>query len=74
LTALNDANQRFMTESGRGDALQADVEIVAPAAVPDRPSSPNPMLYAAGTLALVILLCGLFLLPTMLQRPRAHAV
>jgi polysaccharide biosynthesis transport protein len=74
LTALNEANRRFMTEAGRGDVLQADVEIVAPAAVPDRPSSPNPLLYAAGTIALIVLLCGIVLLPTMLQRQKAYAV
>jgi polysaccharide biosynthesis transport protein len=68
LDAINGANQRYMLEADRGDVLQPDVEIVAAAGVPDRPSFPNALLYAAGTIALVILLCGLVLLPTMMQR------
>ena len=45
--------------------LQADVEIISFAEVPDRPSFPNPLLYIAGTIALIGLLCGLMLLPRM---------
>lgn len=65
LEAINGANARYMQEAGRGDVLQPDVEIVSIATTPDRPSFPNPMMYAAGTMAIVILLCGAILLPTM---------
>jgi uncharacterized protein involved in exopolysaccharide biosynthesis len=65
LDAINGANARYMQEAGRGDVLQPDVEIVSIASTPDRASFPNPLTYAAGTMAIVILLCGMILLPTM---------
>jgi uncharacterized protein involved in exopolysaccharide biosynthesis len=71
LDALNGANQRYMQEAGRGDVLQADIEIVSSAGIPDRPSSPNTILYASGTLALVLLCNGLLLLPTIVRATRA---
>jgi uncharacterized protein involved in exopolysaccharide biosynthesis len=73
LDAINAANQRYMQEAGRGDVLQPDIEIVSLATTPDRPSFPIPLYYAAGTLALIILLNGLMLLPTVMRGPaRAH--
>jgi succinoglycan biosynthesis transport protein ExoP len=65
LDALHAANERYAQQAGRGDVLQADVEIISFAEVPDRPSFPNPLLYIAGTIALIGLLCGLMLLPRM---------
>jgi uncharacterized protein involved in exopolysaccharide biosynthesis len=67
LDSINAANQRYMQEAGRGDVLQPDVEIVSLAATPDRPSFPVPLFYGAGTMAMVILLCGMILLPTMMR-------
>jgi uncharacterized protein involved in exopolysaccharide biosynthesis len=67
LDATNAANQRFMQEAGRGDVLQPDVEIVSLATPPDRPSFPIPLFYSAGTMAIVMLLCGMILLPTMVR-------
>jgi uncharacterized protein involved in exopolysaccharide biosynthesis len=67
LDAINAANQRYMQEAGRGDVLQPDVEIVSLASSPDRPSFPNPLFYGAGTIAIVTLLCGIILLPTMMR-------
>ena len=72
LDAIGGANLRYNTEAGRGDALQPDVEIVALAAVPDRPSFPQPLLYAGGTIALIVLLNGLLLLPTILRANNAR--
>jgi len=59
-------------EVGRGDVLQPDVEIVAQAGVPDRPYFPQPLLYASGTMALLIVVNGLILLPTILRASRAR--
>jgi polysaccharide biosynthesis transport protein len=67
LDAINAANQRYMQEAGRGDVLQPDVEIVSLASPPDRPSFPIPLFYGAGTMAIVTLLCGIILLPTMMR-------
>jgi uncharacterized protein involved in exopolysaccharide biosynthesis len=67
LDAISAANQRYMQEAGRGDVLQADVEIVSLATPPDRPSFPIPLFYGAGTMAIVALLCGMILLPTMMR-------
>jgi uncharacterized protein involved in exopolysaccharide biosynthesis len=72
LNSIDAANQRYNTEAGRGDALQPDVEIVAPAMVPDRPRFPQPLLYAGGTMALIILINGLMLLPTILRASNAR--
>jgi polysaccharide biosynthesis transport protein len=63
--ALKVANDRYMREAGRGDILQSDVEILYDAVIPDRPSFPNPLMYAAGTLMLIVLLDGLILIPTI---------
>ena len=72
LDAIGGANLRYSTEAGRGDALQPDVEIVALAAVPDRPWFPQPLLYVGGTIALIILLNGVMLLPTILRASNAR--
>ena len=53
LDALHAANGRYAQQAGRGDVLQADVEIISFAELPDRPSFPNPLLYIAGTNALI---------------------
>ena len=70
--SIDGANQRYNTEAGRGDTLQPDVEIVAQAIVPDRPRFPQPLLYAGGAMALIILINGLMLLPTILRASNAR--
>lgn len=74
LEAINTSYQRYTQEAGRGDALQSDSELVAFATPPDRPAFPNPLFFLAGTLALVILMDGLVLLPTVMGRIRRHAL
>jgi uncharacterized protein involved in exopolysaccharide biosynthesis len=71
LDAIAAARQRYNTEAGRGDVLQPDVEVVAQAALPDRPYFPQPLLYIGGTLALIVLVDGLLLLPSILRANRA---
>jgi polysaccharide biosynthesis transport protein len=65
LDDLHEANQRYERQAGRGDVLQSDMEIVSWAELPDRPSFPDPLLYVAGTVILMICLCGLVVLPRM---------
>ena len=70
LDSIGAARQRYNTEAGRGDVLQPDVEIVAQATTPDRPYFPQPLLYIGGTLALIILVDGMLLLPSILRANR----
>jgi uncharacterized protein involved in exopolysaccharide biosynthesis len=72
LTAIAAANERYIQEAVRGDGLQADIEIMSNAGTPDRPAFPNPLLYAAGTVALLVLLDGLVLLPLILRKAQAR--
>jgi succinoglycan biosynthesis transport protein ExoP len=65
LDAWTGANARYMQEAGRGDVLQGDIEVVSRASIPDRPSFPNPTLYVIGTFAMIVLLCGVMLVPSM---------
>jgi uncharacterized protein involved in exopolysaccharide biosynthesis len=72
LEAIKSSFDRYIQEAGRGDVLQPDVELVASATMPDRPSFPNPIYFASGTIALAILLAGLVLLPSMMHRVNEH--
>jgi uncharacterized protein involved in exopolysaccharide biosynthesis len=74
LNAIAAANERYIQEAVRGDALQADIEIMASAAAPDRPAFPNLLLYSVGTVALLVLLDGLVLLPLILRRVQADRI
>jgi uncharacterized protein involved in exopolysaccharide biosynthesis len=71
LDDLHEERRRFEAQSGRGEVLQSDVEIVSFAEVPDRPSFPDPLLYMAGTFAVIGLFSGLIFLPSM-RVVRAH--
>ena len=67
LAALDLANQRYNTEAGLGDLLLPDIEVITQADVPNRPSFPNTLIYAAGTISILVLLNGLLLLPTLMR-------
>jgi uncharacterized protein involved in exopolysaccharide biosynthesis len=72
LDALGAANQQYIREAGRADALQADIVVAAPGSVPDRPVFPSPLLYGSGVAGLLVLLNGLVLLPAIMRRAQAR--
>lgn len=73
--ALKQAMAQSRTQAARMVMLRPDAEVIAPAAVPSRPSFPNLPLYGLGTLMMVILVCGMILaLPAKPAPRRASAL
>lgn len=68
LKLLDDAHQRFSQESARGDTLISGIDSVSMSRVADRPAFPNPLLYIAGTVSLIVAMNGLLLLPRLRTR------
>jgi succinoglycan biosynthesis transport protein ExoP len=65
LDELNAAHQRYSQEAVRGDTLLSDIDSVSMSRVPQRAAFPNLIIYAAGTVALLIFLNGLLFLPKL---------
>jgi hypothetical protein len=66
--ALDHAQQDYVQEISRGDALQPDITVIANAEVPLRPVFPSLMMYGVGTIFLILLINGLLVLPRLLRR------
>ena len=69
---LKDTMAQLRQQGSIMAALRSDADIISTAVVTSRPAFPNLMLYAVGTLFVVILVSGITLLPALIRATSPH--
>jgi uncharacterized protein involved in exopolysaccharide biosynthesis len=71
---LKDNMAQLRAQSGIIAALRSDADVISDAVPSSRPTFPNPLVYAVGTIFVALLLAGVLILPSLLSMPETPKI